>query len=250
MSNKELVIISMSGGLDSDTLCAEALYQGKDVFILNFKYGQKNWVEKFAFEQLKQHFEQRTDLSGHIIGHRDLDLVNIFDDFIKLWTDMRDTGKMKEKSDHTYYTPARNLLFAVISTVVGEIIALARDYETVNIGLGIHQHSVAAYGEHKDYWDITPEFANRLQHLLALDNVKNIELFAPFADSFKRDIVRRAIKLDVPWTKTWTCYNPQNEHGYWIPCEKCEACIERQIAGNEAGVPDINNYRIKIVEDS
>ena len=249
MENNELVIISMSGGLDSATLCAEALHQGKDVFILNFKYGQKNWVEEFAFTELVKYYKNRKDYKGNIIGQRELDLTGIFGEFLKLWTDMRDTGEMTKKSDHEFYTPARNLLFAVVSTVIGEIIALAKNYDIVNIGLGIHQHSVEAYGEHKDYWDITPKFADKLQQLLSLDDVKQIKLFAPFAKEYKQDIVKKALELGVPWNKTWTCYDPQIDNDYWVPCGKCESCIERQLAGEKAGVPEINDYKIRIVSN-
>ena len=245
---RELTIISMSGGLDSATLCAEALSQGKDVFVLNFNYGQKNIVEMRAFENLLQYFKGRKEiheLPGKIIGNKELDLTSLFGEFLDIWAQMRDSGEIKKQAEHEFYTPSRNLLFAVMSTVVGEIIALAKNYDTVYIGLGIHQHSEAAYGEHRNYWDITPTFADKLNQLLALNNVKNVKLFAPFANSFKKDIVKRAVELRVPYKLTWTCYNPQLENGKYVPCKKCEACIERQLAGDEADVKDINEYSIK-----
>ena len=39
---KKLAVISMSGGLDSATITAEALNQGKDVFVIDYNYNQKN----------------------------------------------------------------------------------------------------------------------------------------------------------------------------------------------------------------
>ena len=247
ISMSKLAIISMSGGLDSATLCAEALNRGYDVFVLNFNYSQKNWVEKYAFTKLLEQFESRDDFEGKIIGHSVLNLNNLFSEFFNLWAEMRETGKIKKEAKHEFYTPSRNLLFAVVSAVIGEIIALARDYDEVLIGLGIHQHTEAAYGEHRNYWDITPEFAKRLENLLKLNNVKKIDLFAPFADKFKKDIILRVKELKVPYNSTWTCYNPQQvSRNIWMPCEECEACVERQLAGEAAGIEDINKYSIEI----
>ena len=241
---RKLAIISMSGGLDSATLAAEALHRGYDLFILNFNYGQKNIVEMKAFENLVSKYQEIW--GDQIIGIKQLDLTKIFDEFTSIWQQMRDAGDIKEQAKHEFYTPARNLFFAVLSTVIGEIIALAKGYDEVNIGLGLHKHSEAAYGEHKDYWDITPEFAKRLQRVLELDDVKQVKLFTPFVELTKADVVKRAKKLSVPITETWTCYNPVVEDGVATPCLKCEACVERQLAGEAAGVDDINDYQLKL----
>jgi len=248
---KELTIISMSGGLDSATLCAEALVKGHDVFVLNFNYNQKNSVEMYAFDELIKSYKAKCESNflykGNIIGVKKLNLKPLFDEFLDIWADMRDSKKIKNESKHEFYTPSRNLLFSVIAAVIGEIIAIANDYETVNIGLGIHMHSKEAYGENKDYWDITPEFARKLRDLLELNDVKKMKLFAPFVILYKHEIVEKAKLYEVPIEKTWTCYNPKHiGQNYYAPCKKCEACIERKIAGEKAGMPDINNYSIKI----
>ena len=242
---KELTILSMSGGLDSATLCAEALNQGHDIFVLNFNYGQKNIVEMKAFKNLFNYFKKEYISNGVIIGHKQIDLTPLFGEFTKVWQEMRDSANLKEKAYHQFYMPSRNLFFAVLSAVVGEIIALNKNYKKVNIGLGIHKHSEKAYGaKHRDYWDITPEFAKRLSSIFELNDVININVFAPFADKTKADVVRRAIELKVPYKLTWTCYNPSIKEGVAIPCLTCEACIERELAGKEAGINDINNYHI------
>jgi len=244
MNHKKLAIISMSGGLDSATLCAETLYQGYDVFVINFNYNQKNFVEMKAFEELVDYFQNNYISNGKIIGVKKLNLKPLFDEFLDIWAKLRDNGKIEKESHHQFYTPSRNLLFAVISAVIGEIIALAKDYNEVNIGLGIHKHSEEAYGKHRDYWDITPRFAEKLQELFELNNVKNIKIFAPFVDKTKTDVVRRALELKVPYQLTWTCYNPSIKENVAIPCLQCEACIERELAGEKAGIKDINNYHI------
>ena len=179
---KKLTVISMSGGLDSATLAAEALNQGFDVFILNFNYNQKNSPELQAFCNLMTVFE--TKYRDKIIGVKQLNLKPLFDEFLDIWAQMRDSGKIEREAEHRFYTPSRNLLFAVMSAVIGEIVALSKEYDEVHIGLGIHQHTETAYGEHRNYWDITPVFARRLQQLLELNDVKIVKLFTASINFF------------------------------------------------------------------
>jgi 7-cyano-7-deazaguanine synthase len=234
----------MSGGLDSATLTAEALHQDFDVYILNFNYNQKNSPELQAFWNLIDFFKK--NFNNKIIGVKQLNLKPLFDEFLDVWAQMRDKGKIKEKAQHQFYAPSRNLLFVVISVVIGEIIALAKDYDEVYVGLGIHQHTKDAYGEHRNYWDITSEFAQKLQEIFDLNDVKKIKVFAPFTNKFKKDIIKRAMELQVPYHLTWTCYNPVIKDDVALPCLKCEACIERELAGKVAGVKDINNYAVHL----
>ena len=74
----------------------------------------------------------------------------------------------------------------------------------------------------------------------------------PIRYSLKTEIVKDAVRLGVPYELTWTCYNPQKiildkkrpgPYIRYVPCLKCEACVEREKAGKEAGVKDINDYK-------
>jgi len=245
----KLAVISMSGGLDSATLCAEALYQGYDVFVLNFNYNQKNFVEMQAFDNLVNIYQKKYISNGKIIGVKKLDLKPLFDEFLDIWAQMRDSGSIEDKANHQFYTPSRNLLFSVISAVIGEIIALNNGYDEIKIGLGIHKHSEEAYGEHRDYWDITPEFARRLEALFYINDVKRVSLFSPFVNNTKDEVVKRALELQVPINETWTCYNPSIKEGVAVPCLECEACKEREIAERKAGIKNPNSYHLILNEN-
>ena len=245
----KLAIISMSGGLDSATLCAEALYQGYDVFVINFNYNQKNSVEMQAFDNLIQIYQKNYISNGRIIGFKKINLKPLFDEFLDIWAELRDSGDIEDQANHQFYTPSRNLLFSVISAVIGEIIALSKGYDEIKIGLGIHKHSEEAYGEHRDYWDITPEFARRLEALFYINDVKRVGLFSPFVNNTKDEVVKRALELKVPINETWTCYNPSIKEGVAVPCLECEACKEREIAERKAGIQNPNSYHL-ILEES
>ena len=244
---KKLLVLSASGGLDSSTMLYKALNDGFDVITLGFNYSQKNEVELI---QRKNLLEETQKNFLNYITDIPIDLNCMMEIQLNTFKKLRESQKIKEEAKHEFYMPSRNLLFAVISTVFAEISAIAMGYDEVYIGLGIHKHSEEAYGEeHRDYWDITPEFAKRLQYLLELNDVKKINLYTPFVEKTKEDIVKLAIELGLPYKDTWTCYNPSIKEGIAIPCLECEACIERELAGKKAGITDINAYHCILEEE-
>jgi len=244
---KNLGIVSVSGGIDSATVACEVLEKGYDLVIVNFEYNQKHKVELVAFDRIHKWLEEKynTKIPVHKIN-----LVPLLNSFIGIWEDLRDSKEITNYTDHQYYTPSRNLLFSVISSVIGEIIGFSKQYDKIYVGLGIHTHSKEAYGEHKDYWDITPAFYEALNNVFKLNDVKDVRLFAPFVDKTKGELIKRALELQIPYHKTWTCYNPNtiesNDKVIYTPCNECEACKERELAGKNIGVADINDYEVVI----
>lgn len=59
-------------------------------------------------------------------------------------------------------------------------------------------------------------------------------LSAPFASLAKEEVIERAVRLNVPFQDTWSCYNEGPQ-----PCGTCGACIARQNAFAKAGYADI-----------
>jgi 7-cyano-7-deazaguanine synthase len=249
---KKLLIASMSGGLDSATLVAQALKEGFTIQPITFEYGQKNYIEKVAQQRLEDHFQlQYPELWRKTIS---IDITKILNEFISQYQIMRDTGEILEKTGEAFYTPSRNLLFMVLSGVIGEIISLAEGFETIALGLGIHKHSTENYK--KDYWDITPEFAYRLEHLLELNDSVKISIYSPFKEKYKSDIIAKAQEIGLPIYLTWSCYDPIKKNMEttsqktirYEPCHKCEACLERASQAKKIGIYDINNYSIDLIK--
>jgi 7-cyano-7-deazaguanine synthase len=233
----------MSGGLDSSTLAMKAIEDNFTILPININYGQKNEVEQLAFRKIIDFFKRNFD--DKILDPIDIDLTSVMDTSLKTWQYLRDSGTMSKETDMEYYTPSRNLLFSTIAAVIGEIAALALDLKELKIGLGVHKHS--QYD--RDYWDISPEFINRLNQLLELNDCMQVSMYAPYANNTKDEIVNDAVRLGLPYEMTWTCYNPVkkiNLNGtFYKPCLKCEACKERALAGEKANVLNINRYTIK-----
>jgi 7-cyano-7-deazaguanine synthase len=184
-----------------------------------------------------------------LIEDIEIDIASTLEPVLHLYQKQRDQKSYKIKTGMEFYTPSRNLVFASLSTMIGEILAHYhhRHFDAVEIALGIHKHTNAKEGGayEKDYWDITPQFAEKLTELLSLNNVIPVSLYTPYVDSYKVDIVKDAIKLKVPIHSTWTCYDPkENDLGGFEPCGVCESCVERQNAGIQAGFENINDYII------
>ncbi len=233
----KLCVISMSGGLDSATLAYKALSEGYKIIPINIYYGQKNEIEKRAFENILKDIKDR--YPDKVINTVVIDLTQILETSLSLYQSIRDSGQVEEATELEFYTPSRNLLFSTLAAVVGEIAAIASGNTEVKIGLGVHKHT-----EYKNYWDISPEFVNQLNNLLALNDCIKISMYAPYADKTKDQIVLDAIELNVPILSTWTCYSPILVKDTYLPCHICEACVERQKAGELASYPQINDYSI------
>lgn len=240
--DKKLLVLSMSGGLDSATTAVQALEEGYIIQPIVFNYGQKNFIELVAQEKLQEFLEKR--YPEKLLKRITISLDSFIKDIVIQYQNLRDSGEILKKTGEEFYTPNRNLLFMVIAATIGEIIALSNDFDQISVGLGIHKHSSENYK--KDYWDITPQFANRLRKVLELNDSIKVDLYTPFVDSFKNEIIQRAIDLKLPLYLTWSCYNPKIEEGIYTPCKVCEACKERETQAKSIGVYDINNYSIQI----
>jgi len=246
MKTNKICVVSHSGGLDSSTLMMKALRAGYTVLPVNYNYGQKNIIEMTAQQNVWEDYKKRypNTLMDTIV----IDFTSIIGGAISTFQKNRDNGKADETTSMTYYMPSRNLLFMSVSAVIGEVLANDKGIEEVSLGLGIHQHS-DIYA--KDYWDISPEFAERLGSLLALnDNIK-FSVYAPYKNGMKSAIIEDMLDMGVPYDLTWTCYNPQQqENDTYVPCLKCEACLERSSQAVGIGYEDtINEYSVKLLEE-
>jgi 7-cyano-7-deazaguanine synthase len=237
----------MSGGLDSTTLAYRAIKDGYTILPINIKYNQKNVIEMQAFDDIMDLIKE--NFKDQILEPITLDLQGMLSTSLNLYKTLRDSQQVKDTTDMEFYTPSRNLVFSTLAAMIGEVAAIASNVTEVKVGLGVHKHK--EYD--RDYWDISPTFVEKLNEVFALNDCVKIGMYAPYANSYKKDIVSDAIKLNVPIFSTWTCYDPQTivleedkirnkQYVEYQPCLICEACIERQKAGEEVNFPNINNY--------
>ena len=67
---------------------------------------------------------------------------------------------------------------------------------------------------------------------------KPIEIATPFLTLSKVDVINLGATLNVPWSATISCMNP--EQG--IHCGRCSKCRERLQAFESVGIPDPADY--------
>lgn len=211
--NKAVVIFS--GGLDSATL----LYwvgQMRDVLPITFYYGQKHEKEIIYSKRLTAYLG---------VQHMIFDLSNV-STLIGKGALMGHGEVPKEhysnETQRQTIVPNRNMI--LISLAVGYAIT--------------HGANEVYYGAHKSdysiYPDCRPEFVKALNTAVYLGNLWTpVELYAPFINFSKTDIVREGLEMGVPYEMTWSCYEGGNE-----PCGKCGTCQERLEAFQNNKVED------------
>lgn len=239
----KLSVVSHSGGLDSTTLMAYMLENGYTVLPINLNYGQQNIVEMKAQNNVIKYFKDRYG-EEKVLDTLKLDLTPIVNPIQETIENFRRNGfdnKELDESNLNHYFPNRNMLFSSIAAVFAETFAYIKGLEETSICIGIHKHTT-----YKPYWDITADFAKAIQDVLTLNNSMKVKVETPFVEDTKADIVKYIIEKDIPYELTWTCYEPQIETKYYVPCKKCQACIERENAGKNNNLTNINKYRIRM----
>jgi len=221
MTKKAIVLLS--GGLDSATSSAIALQEGYEAIALSFKYGQKHSKELESAQEVVQ-----------ILGIKEHHIIDVN---LSLWggsslTDENLTipqdGVQGGQIPSTY-VPGRNTVFIAIALSLAE----AKQAEAIYLGINAIDYS--------GYPDCRPEYLQAFQNLANLSSKVGIEgktpqLMAPLVNMSKVDIVKTAVKLNVPIEKTWSCYQ-----GGEFPCSVCDSCRIRDQALIEAGYPHLTS---------
>lgn len=238
----KLAVISHSGGLDSTTLMGFMLEDGYTVLPINLNYGQENIVEMKAQSNVIEYFKKKYG-KDRVFDTLKLDLMPIVNPVQNIIENFRKNGFKNKELDEAnlkHYFPNRNMLFVSIAGVFAETLAYFEGLKETTLCIGIHKHTT-----YKPYWDITVDFANTVQNVVSLNNAMKVTVATPFVNWTKGDIVKYMVEKEIPYELTWTCYEPQIDGDYYVPCKKCQACIERENAGIKNNRKDINNYKIR-----
>ena len=213
-------VVLFSGGLDSTVLASYLISKGAEVRLLSIDYGQRHAKELAHGETLAKELNlPRKTLSLPGLG----DLLkgsSLTDDSVEL-----PEGHYAEESMKATVVPNRNMI----------LLALAGGYA---LSSGFDPIAYAAHaGDHFIYPDCRPEFAEAMEKALGLADWKDLNLYRPFVDMTKADLVKLGAKLKAPLERTWSCYAGRERH-----CGKCGTCVERKEAFELAKVPDPTKY--------
>jgi len=226
MNKKALV--SLSGGLDSATTLAIARSQGYQVYAISYNYEQRNSVELTAARKVAKSM----NVEDHKIMNIDLSQIggSALTDDIPVPTD-----NSSEEEIPATYVPGRNLIFLSLALAWAEV----NDIYDLFIGVNSLDYS--------GYPDCRPEFIKSFQKTANLATKAgvtghDITIHTPIIKLTKAEIIMKGVELGVDYSKTISCYNP-DEQGR--ACGVCDSCRLRKEGFRKAGMPDPTKYQDK-----
>lgn len=217
--NKERVLVSLSGGIDSTTLLYFLLFKNFKPECITFNYGQKHSKEIEYAKCICKKLELRHDVVN-------LDFLPklIKSNLLKGGGEIPEDCYTKATQKLTV-VPNRNMIMLSIACGIAE----SRDIK--NITFGAHSNDAAVYP------DCRPVFATLMNEATKSGTYKNIEMLSPFLTFTKADIIFLGSVLKVPFQETWSCYVGRKKH-----CGKCATCRERKEAFEKVGIKDPTEY--------
>jgi len=197
-------VVSLSGGADSATLLHLAMAECKDVAAISVYYGQRHKKELDCAKAICEEYN---------IPHKIVDFIALgeFGGSPLVNMDMEVPSQAENKQFITV-VPFRNTFLATLAAAYAHQLG----YNTIYMG--------PTWEDLANYFDCRPEYFENLQKALrAGGTIHDLEIRTPFI-SIKKDaiILLGTERLDVDYSKTWTCYQ-----GGTTPCMKCDACRER-----------------------
>ena len=270
---KDNVVVSLSGGMDSSTLLLRCLKEYKNVTAISFDYGQKHRVELERAQSLVNYINENP---ARIFHHDRIPggFVEIYplvqyqviklDGLSQLLNSALVTGGAEVPEGHyaeenmkATVVPNRNKIFASIAQAVALSIATQRN-ETCDIALGIHA------GDHAIYPDCRQEFRDADDKAFRIGNWESerVGYFTPYLQGNKYTILKDGEELckdlrlnfDEVYSRTNTSYKPiqhlilydkDGEAWFekeWFSDYKSASSVERVEAFIKLGRPDPVKY--------
>jgi 7-cyano-7-deazaguanine synthase len=224
LTRKELVVIAVSGGMDSCVTAAIANENYRLAFA-HINYGQRTEKRELkAFNDIADYYRVKERL---VIDYTHLSKIggsSLTDKSISV-----SKADLKNKAVPTSYVPFRNanILSACVSWA--EVLSV----NAVFIG--------AVYEDSSGYPDCRPEFFSAFEKMIDLGTKPEtkIKIETPIIHLSKAEIVKKGIELNAPLHLTWSCYQNEDE-----ACGICDSCALRLRGFQKAGVEDPIKYRI------
>lgn len=207
-------VIVLSGGLDSTTLLHKLVAEGKEVEAISFDYGQIHVQElACAAYQCKQ--------LG--IPHQVIDIKFLKDLLPSALTQGEEmpSGHYEDESMKKTVVPFRNTILASIAMGV----AAGKGFD--EIALGVHA------GDHAIYPDCRPDFIRALAFVAQLGDYKPLNIYTPYLEVTKKEIIAEGISLGVEYENTWTSYSAGTSPDYTTG-----SSVERSLGFIDNGIRD------------
>lgn len=208
MINKSIILLS--GGLDSLVSLGLTKEEYNISLALTFDYGQK--------AALKEIEASSSICKFYNIEHKIIKL-----DWLK---DVTHTALVKgelpqgiQTTSDSVWVPNRNGLFLNIAAAISD----GENYNHIIIG--------ANKEEGETFPDNTIEFITGINNTFKYSTKNKVKVVAPLINYDKNDIVKQAIKYNIPLNLVYSCYDNQEKN-----CGKCESCtrLKNALIANNA----------------
>lgn len=220
---KDRAIVLLSGGLDSAT----ALY---------WAVKAKRWrCRALVFDYGQRHArEMRSARAVARLAGCPLQVVK----FRLPWGGSSLLGKRGTLPSHgpaaigrgpipSTYVPARNTVFLSFA------LSWADAAGVENIVIGANAFDYSGYPDCRPRYYRAWQKVARLGTRLGAEKRRPLRIWAPLLRQTKAEIIRRGLRLGVPYERTWSCYA-----GGARPCRRCDSCRLREKGFEQAGRTD------------
>jgi 7-cyano-7-deazaguanine synthase len=230
MNSPRPAIVLLSGGLDSTTCLAIAAAEGfSPICTVAFDYGQRHRHELFAAEKISRAMgaaEHRTiqfDLRQFGGSALTADIAV---------PKNRDEKQMAAEIPITY-VPARNTIFLSFALALAEV-SRARD-----VFIGVNAIDFSGYPDCRPEYIAAFERMANLATKMTTTGGPPFRIHTPLMHLGKSQIIRRGVELNVDYSMTHSCYDPDDSGR---ACGRCDSCLLRKRGFAEAGVDDPTRY--------
>jgi 7-cyano-7-deazaguanine synthase len=210
-------IILLSGGLDSTVACALAARSLAPQLALFFDYGQHAAArEDAAARGIARHYGVAFERVGlpWLAGAATSSLIAGRGE-PPAW----DGRPLDDAAPRSVWVENRNGIFISIAAFY------AAERGCGAIVVGFNREEAVAFPDNSE------SYLRRMNDVLELGVRSPVRVESPTLAMTKREIVARALELDVPWHLLWSCYR-----GADAMCGRCESCLRlaRAVEGTPA----------------
>jgi 7-cyano-7-deazaguanine synthase len=204
MSDKNKIVLAISGGMDSSILLHMAASKAfTEIYTISFDYGQRHRRE---LQCIQKQIESINEKYMYTNVHKNIIDVSYIKDIApksSLTNHNINNPNIKEMAGDAQpvsYVPFRNLMFLSIACAYAE-----------SVGSGTVWYGAAQADSLAGYWDGSEEFLSSINNVISLNRKSKIKIEAPLLTMSKKDIVLEGVKLKVNFNDTWTCYSNRQD---------------------------------------
>jgi 7-cyano-7-deazaguanine synthase len=214
----KVAVCIMSGGMDSTLSAYMMKAQGYEIVAVHFNYDQRTQSRELeAYRSIIEALGVKSRYEIDLGFFRQIGASALTDHTIDV-----PTGGLEEGVPVTY-VPFRNGIFLSIAASIAE----KEGAEVIAIGVVEEDSS--------GYPDCREAYIRSMQQSINLGTKEEtrLEIAMPLVRLKKEEIVKEALKYDVPLELTWSCYKNEDR-----ACGVCDSCRLRLKGFRLAGVKD------------